>query len=593
MFKWTIFLVISVVIFVLGIAFAVLTAKRAQRKRVYIQSFHVVFIAAFLSLTVLFYPVFFEIHKEKDVGGLVSLFVAMQSTLQVFSINADFSIMADGLAGEMGLAAGVYSLFASFLYVLAPILTFGFILSFFQNLSSYRRYLLGFKKDVFVFSRLTNRSLSLARSERQKYGRRFTLIFTDISPSNDDISSELLEEARLLGAVFFRKDILAVRFDWHSRNAEMNFFVMGSDESEKMGQVLELHRRFEKRPRTNLYFFSSEKGSELLLAGKRGSIKLRRVDEIRTLVYKTLDEYGTMLFDQAVETAGERKITAAILGLGQYGSEMLKALTWFSQMDGYRIEIHAFDESRAPEASLRMSCPELLDETHNGVDIPGEAQYDIHFHSGVDIASLDLVEVLETLKKVTYVFVALGSDELNIETAVNLRIWVKRFGCEPLIHAVVHSSEKQKSLVGLRNAKDEEYGIAFIGDMSTIYSDAAVINSELENRALQRHMKWGDEEAFWAFEYNYRSSMASIIHKKMREHCRIPGEKKAQEERTPAEHEAYRMLEHRRWNAYVRSEGWMYSGSVERSSRCDLTKTHNLLVPFGSLPEEERVKDDD
>ena len=50
-------------------------------------------------------------------------------------------------------------------------------------------------------------------------------------------------------------------------------------------------------------------------------------------------------------------------------------------------------------------------------------------------------------------------------------------------------------------------------------------------------------------------------------------------------------LEHRRWNAYMRAEGYVYSGSKEKESRNDLGKMHHDLVDFSSLTEEEKRKD--
>lgn len=49
-----------------------------------------------------------------------------------------------------------------------------------------------------------------------------------------------------------------------------------------------------------------------------------------------------------------------------------------------------------------------------------------------------------------------------------------------------------------------------------------------------------------------------------------------------------RKLEHRGWNAYMRSEGYRYG-----EKRNDLAKLHHCLVPFDALPLAEQVKDDD
>lgn len=75
--------------------------------------------------------------------------------------------------------------------------------------------------------------------------------------------------------------------------------------------------------------------------------------------------------------------------------------------------------------------------------------------------------------------------------------------------------------------------------------------------------------------------------------CKITGAEKAAAERTEQERSELRRLEHRRWNAYMRSEGYVYGGTVEKSGRNDLAKTHNCIVPFDALPIVEQKKDDD
>ena len=46
-----------------------------------------------------------------------------------------------------------------------------------------------------------------------------------------------------------------------------------------------------------------------------------------------------------------------------------------------------------------------------------------------------------------------------------------------------------------------------------------------------------------------------------------------------------------RWNVYMRSEGYVYSGSDEASSRNDLGKMHHNLVVFERLSDEDKRKD--
>ena len=88
-------------------------------------------------------------------------------------------------------------------------------------------------------------------------------------------------------------------------------------------------------------------------------------------------------------------------------------------------------------------------------------------------------------------------------------------------------------------------------------------------------MKAAAEIAFWKYDYNYTSSIASAIHYKLKCECNVPGIKKPKELRTEEERQIIRVLEHNRWNAYMRSEGYVYSGSTDSESRNDLAKKHH------------------
>ena len=136
-----------------------------------------------------------------------------------------------------------------------------------------------------------------------------------------------------------------------------------------------------------------------------------------------------------------------------------------------------------------------------------------------------------------------------------------------------------------------EYYVSIKSVLKDQYIEDVIIDSDLEEDALKRHLKWGQEEEFWTYEYNYRSSMASAIHMKARIKCKIPGADKREEELTEEERDIIEVLEHRRWNAYMRSAGYVYSGSKDSSSRNDLAKMHHNLVDFSELSEEDKRKD--
>ena len=322
-------------------------------------------------------------------------------------------------------------------------------------------------------------------------------------------------------------------------------------------------------------------------------IKVRRVNEVQSLVLQNLHEKGyEKIFSSAFDDKnGTKKINAIVIGLGKYGTEMVKALSWFCQMDGYLLEINAFDIDDKAEQKFISLCPELM--KFSGVlDVQGENKYTINIHSNIDVDLASFDECILSLPRITYAFVALGDDEKNIAASQKLRTLFERLGYNAQIQTVVCSSDKKEALEGVANFKGQKYNIDFIGDVNHVYSEEVVLNSDVETQALKRHTKWGNESDFWKYNYNYKSSMASAIHHEMKVRCGIPGIEKQPQNRSQKELWGIRILEHCRWNAYMRSEGYVYGGTTEKSGRNDLAKMHNCLVPFSKLPLKEQEKDD-
>lgn len=533
----------------------------------------------------LFIPIYAQILKKDLFYGVKVVLLSIHNTIRLFAIDGEFSIIStytDRLSGWIGSA---YPILAATLFVGAPVLTFGVVLSFFKNVTAYNKYLLGCKKDAFIFSELNERSLALARSLKKNNPKRM-IVFTDVFEKNEEESYELVEHARALGALCFQKDIAVVNFAMHAVDTEMAFFIIGEDSGENTKQAITLIRKYRDRERTSVYVVSTGVDSELLLSTtEKGKVKVRRINEVQALISRTLYDEGFRIF----ESAQDGTISAVIVGMGQYGTEMTKALSWFCQMDGYRLEMNVFDKKKNSKGRLSALCPDLMKQPYNGdFSTAGEAHYKISVHGDVHAETKEFLDQLREIPKPTYVFVALGNDEKNIEMAVRIRVWLAKFGCWPVIDAIVYNTDKNRALQGIQNSSGQEYDIHFIGDLETSYSEKVILDSDVEAEALKRHLRWGKEEAFWKYEYNYRSSMSSAIHKKMKILCKIPGADKPAEERTQEEREVMRVLEHNRWNAYMRSEGYTFD-----EVRNNLAKTHHCLVEFDKLSLEEQMKDDD
>lgn len=579
----------SFIILTAAIIIAVSLSRRKINRKYIFTPLNVLILGTFLAAALLFFPHFmFSFQQEKaGIQILKAILLSMHSSLQLFTIGSSF----DNLRGFIGTLnetfADLYSLYASLIYLLAPLLTFSFLLSFFKNITSYRKYLLTYRRDIYVFSELNERALSLATDIYQNHNA--VIIFAAVCAQN----ASLLPQAEMIKAICFKKDLLSINFHLHAQTAKITFFTIKTDEYENLKQTCELIKTYRDRPNTELYLFSAAAESEPLLAGmNKGQIKIRRIHEARSLIYRTLYDQGELLFKTAKPTADDKKeISAVIIGMGSCGIELLKALPWFCQMDHYHITIDAFDKDAAAASKFSALCPELMSEQCNGTCIEGEAQYQINIHSDTRYDTMEFRTAIKSIKHATYAFIALEQEEETIKTAFLLRQLFEQMHIHPLIHAVISNSEKAKALSDIKNYRLQPYDITWIGDTSSLYSEAVMMNSPLEQEALKRHLKWGKEADFWAYEYYYRSSTASALHRKMRIACAVPGADKKEEDLTKSEADNLEQLEHRRWNAYMRSEGYQYSGSTDPKTRNDLGKLHHDLVVFQELSEEEKRKD--
>ncbi len=596
--EWLVFFVLSAACFLLSILWAIKKSRSKHKIGDFLDWTKIVFAGVVVASLLLMIPLSLE---DISNGGKVwweYVLIPIHKMIKLFVVDADLPETIAGIAATEDWLKIAYSALLSIYFVSAPLLTFSFVLSFFKNLSAYTQYFKHYKSDVYIFSQLNEKSLALAKSLEKNTEKHRFFVFTDVFTNEDDKSYELVEQALELGAVCFKKDINSIDFSFHSKNSELNFFTISENHDDNVSHALKLVTKFKTRENTHLYVFSTEVEAEMLLAAAFNKqddaerrIKVRRVNEVQSLVFRTLFEQGfEKIFESAIETdKGYKEISIMLAGMGLHGTEMAKALSWFCQMDGYRLEINAFDMAPNADSVFASTCPGLMDPALNGhYDIDGEQKCKITVHNNLDVKSIEFDNAVAGLPRISYVFVALGDDGLNIETAVKLRGLFKKMGTEPVIQAVVYDSDKCHALDGITNFKGKPYNIDFIGDMETSYSEDVVLDSDVEDLALARHLKWGKEDEFWKYGYNYKSSVASAIHTEMKKKCGIPGVFKKPSDRTEEELWSLRKLEHCRWNAYMRSEGYVFA-----PERDDMAKTHHCLVPFDMLPLKEQVKDDD
>ena len=538
---WAIFFIISLIILISSIVMASISAKVTCKNGRLLDPSKILFIGVVLSSIVLFIPIYINTFKSSNCGIFETVLISIHNMIRLFVVDGEFGFVTANLGDMPTLVSKGYTVLFAILFVLAPILTFGFVLSFFGNIAAYKRYVTHYNSDTFIFSELNEKSLKLANSLTSNKSQKRFIVFTDVF-NNEEHGYELTEKAKELGAVCFKKDITNIDFSFHSQKSKLSFFAIGDNCSENIGQALKIVEKMKYRENTALYVFSTQTESEMLLANAFISdddeikIKVRRVNEVNSLVMRNLYDNGfEKIFKSAYDDgSGIKKINAVIVGMGLLGTEMTKALSWFCQMDGYLLEINAFDLNESTEDKFVSQCPELM-KFSGRLDVEGESRYTINIHYGIDVEDVTFDRLIISLPRTTYVFVALGEDEKNIAAAVKLRRLFERMNCNPQIQAIVNNADKNKALVGITNFKGQAYNIDFIGDTESSYSEKVILHSDIEAEALERHLKWGKKSEFWKYDYNYKSSMASAIHKKMKILCGVTGIEKKFENRTEEE----------------------------------------------------------
>lgn len=579
-------------------AFALLTALClawfcSKKRDAKVKPLYALFIGVFLSSVFLIYPIYREAFKGDLAATFKALIISAQNTIQFFTADSDYGLISDNITGLSGWIRDAYALLGTVLIILAPVLTFGFVMSFFKGITAQLKYMFHAAADTYVFSEINQNTVSLAESIRADNPKAI-IIFTNAPHEEEQIDDDLLDRVNRLSVICYKQDISLVKIKPGRSNKKTFVFALCEDESQSLSEVLQLIPKYRNRENTIIYLFSTSMESELLLTNlDKGNLIVRRINPLTSFVNYILSSQGDLLFTSAIDDGSNSKeISALILGAGQLGTEMLKALTWYCQMDNYRFSANAFDIDENCKDRIAAQCPELLDENYNGILVEGEAFYKIGIHA-CDVNTESFKKKVREIGNISYAFVSLGNDSLSISTAVNLRILFEQMRIHPVIMCVVSDPEKCAALTGAKDKNGTPYDIQFLGDAKTIYSASVIINPALESEALELHKRYnnGNPYGFYEYEYNYKSSMASVIHFEARKNRQIAGAGKSDADLTESERETIESLEHRRWNAYMRSEGFIYSGSKDKKSRNDLGKMHHNLVEYAELSDDDKRKD--
>ncbi len=313
-------------------------------------------------------------------------------------------------------------------------------------------------------------------------------------------------------------------------------------------------------------------------------VNVEIVNEKERAIFNLLDKKP--IYEGAIDNV----ISLLIVGCGQVGKEFLKDALWCGMMIGYRFKALVIDiKADEIKKNFEIETPDILNN------------YDITFVNA-DIKSPKAIEAIEQVNDINYILVSMETDSKNLDTAIDLRrLFIRNYERKPIINIWIQNEYKKEQVNKLINEKETTYDINAFGSVKDMYFDNKIVDSEIEKIGEKIHKAYrGSSADYYLNEYNKRSSRASALHVKYKLYS-VLGEKysKNLKENLKMFREIYteelkEMLaknEHDRWNAYMRTIGYIKANiddvrryyPILNDHRDYLGRRHPALVPFEEL----------
>ena len=162
--------------------------KNFSTRRSYILTpFQLFLIGFFISVAILFFPIYYCDYFGDElifVKLIKSVLMSIHNTMRLFILDGDFEIIESSINSTV-LGVGLekaYSIYVAIIFVIAPVLTAGFVLSFFKNVASFLKYFFKWRSDIYIMSELNERSIALTEDilVNSRIKRRSIVLFADV-----------------------------------------------------------------------------------------------------------------------------------------------------------------------------------------------------------------------------------------------------------------------------------------------------------------------------------------------------------------------------------------------------------------------------
>lgn len=436
----------------------------------------------------------------------------------------------------------------------------------------------------YIFSELEPNAIRMARSIQDKHA---VFLFLRTRPGKQE--PDTLKELQPLRYLLYPRDesrfllwrwrrAHRMRFFFLSENTDTNFERMQDFLREAAARKLftPVGPRNEADFQQELYLLSETESAPMLIDHLRRQLvdgenahifantELHLLDRFRAVSYDLLMEKPLCEFRKTAPD-GTSKLNVLIVGFGKIGREFFRAASSMGIIHNCTTEFTIYDLMIHQKMALFQSqCPELEESVK-------PRQFMVN-------ADSQMLERLIENEDFHYILVALGDDERNIRVVTRLKGYYRRKHwsggdaiCQPQICVNIEDSIKHEYITTLWKARKTDTwdrSIHVFGGLDQAFTQEVLMPEKLWRAArwVHRHFnKTSGSDALpldWS-EYQRRSSIACAAHAAYHaaavEDAQEPYDsilaKWKENKDDQPKYTALVDTEHRRWMAYVRSEG--------------------------------------
>ena len=408
--------ILTLLIAATGVALVIWNKRDAKR------AVRVLGVCVFLMLVSGLYPYY--------AGEPYAIGLTLVESMCAMLLNSNPGELLAGFDGFDVPFLGVYKAALLVLLIIAPLFTVGITLSFFSEKFTKLLYRIrSGRGDSYLFSAINERTLCIAE-DIAKTRKRAVIVFA-LRILRKDIDAGTLSRLKAINAYVINDDIALIG---HSLRHTRNYYLLDADSGENLEVGLRLYKKYNGKStdRVNMWLYTKNEIAEVIFDDLYETFNVRLINEEGLIARALATEYPLY------EAVKDGRLSILLLGGGNIGLEILRTLTMCSCLgDEVQVEIHVVDlDGERARKILEKTSPALAQ------------RWNIGFHSA-DIKTSDFTRILDGIEP-TYIVVSLGSEVLNMETALYIRRKYGIAGGLPLLHVLVdHKSIEEQIIPGL------------------------------------------------------------------------------------------------------------------------------------------------